>query len=265
MVDFDRPGFLLLIPAAILFPGWGRAFAGALAGAAEGAGARCYVRSFFRSCLALAGPRWLTKTTDAAVVLLRDVSASIGPRLQKTRRSPRRWPRPPRNVLQRSSLLASLLSSRPSEARVARSRARGKNDEATDLSAALEFAATLMPADRPSRIVLFSDGVATAGRNPLETAAQLQNVQIDTVPLRAVSDRMQPSSRSNLRTRFGKGEFSTSRRNCIRHRPARPLPSGFIKMTCSFPRCKGSCPRVFRRSPFPICAPRDAWPSTKSE
>src|SRR5688572_32193481 len=30
-----------------------------------------------------------------------------------------------------------------------------KNDEETDVSAALEFAATLLPADRPARIVLF--------------------------------------------------------------------------------------------------------------
>ena len=35
--------------------------------------------------------------------------------------------------------------------------------------------------------MLFSDGVPTAGRNPLETAAQLQNVEIDTVAVAPVS------------------------------------------------------------------------------
>ena len=79
MVDFDRPGFLLLIPAAILvqwlgtrnsltrWPSRQKAWCGLL---------RAIIFSLV--ALALAGPRWLTKTTDPAVVLLRDVSASIG-------------------------------------------------------------------------------------------------------------------------------------------------------------------------------------------
>ncbi len=192
MVDFDRPAFLLLIPAAILaqwlgtrnsltrWPNRQKAWCALL---------RLLICSLL--ALALAGPRWLTKTTDPAVVLLRDVSASIGGDMQS----------------QNAATAATFAASHPNRvAEVAFARAprvvRGfgesnareaplaeKDDEETDLSAALEFAATLLPADRPARIVLFSDGVPTAGRNPIETAAQLQNVEIDTVPVPALSEK----------------------------------------------------------------------------
>ena len=187
MFDFDRPVFLLLIPAAILLPWFGGRHSLARWPARQVA--LCtLLRSLILTllCLALAGPRWLTKTTEAAVVLLRDVSASIETQTES------------KHVVE---TLAANNSERVAEvdfasepfvvkafgARSPQEPGRTPGEEATDLSAALEFAATLMPADRPSRIVLFSDGVATAGRNPLETAAQLQNVQIDTVSLRSVS------------------------------------------------------------------------------
>jgi Ca-activated chloride channel family protein len=187
MVDFDRSAFLLLIPAAILLPWVGSRHSLARWGSRQ-ATVCILLRTLIllMLCLALAGPRWLTKTTEAAVVLLRDVSASIEPEAGSK---------------QSADKLATLNSERVAdvvfarepfvvkafESRIAREPASTFVDEATNLSAALEFAATLMPADRPSRIVLFSDGVATAGRDPLETAAQLENVQIDTVPLRSVS------------------------------------------------------------------------------
>ena len=102
-----------------------------------------------------------------------------------------------------------------------------KNDEETDLSAALEFAATLLPADRPARIVLFSDGVPTAGRNPIETAAQLQNVEIDTVPVPALAEKDAAVVSIKLPNSLREGEifdlsaqvFSTS-----------PMPSASIRV-----------------------------------
>ena len=187
MFDFDRPAFLFLIPAAILLQ-W-------LAG--RGSLARWPARqvvlcNLLRAlilvllCLALAGPRWLTKTTEAAVVLLRDVSASIEAQARSRHFAETLAANNPERVAEvvfaREPLVVKAFGARPSQEPVS-----APGEEATDLSAALEFAATLMPADRPSRIVLLSDGLATAGRNPLETAAQLQNVEIDTVPLPSVS------------------------------------------------------------------------------
>ncbi|HEY5770584.1 MAG TPA: VWA domain-containing protein [Terrimicrobium sp.] len=187
MFDFDRPFFLLLIPAALLLPWLGGRYSLARWPALQAAICTS-LRSLILTllCLALAGPRWLTRTNEVAVVLLRDVSASIESAAESKR------------IVE---TMAANESERVAEVEFARepfvvkgfgtpasrSSAPGSGEEATDLSAALEFAATLMPADRPSRIVLLSDGVATAGRNPLETAAQLQDVEIDTVALRPAS------------------------------------------------------------------------------
>ncbi len=189
MVDFDRPAFLLLIPAAILLQ-WigGRK---SLTRWPTRQRALCVLlRTTILTLLglALAGPRWLTRTSDPAVVLLRDVSASIGREAQADNE-------------QFAETFAAGNPNRVAEVTFAREprvvRGFGTNvtpepsppgdDEATDLSAAIEFAATLLPADRPARIILFSDGVATTGRNPIETAVQLRNVEIDTVALPAVS------------------------------------------------------------------------------
>ncbi len=185
MVDFDRPAFLLLIVAAILLPWLGGRYSLAHWGKRQAALCtllRMVILTLL--CLALAGPRWLTKTTDAAVVLLRDFSASIGPAAEKNQFAELMTAHPARFaevVFAREPLVTKAFGARSSREPVA-----SLGNEATDLSAALEFAATLMPADRPSRIVLISDGVATAGRSPLEITARLENVQIDTVPVRPV-------------------------------------------------------------------------------
>ena len=187
MFDFDRPAFLFLIPAAILLQ-W---FAGRRS-LARWPPRQAILCNLLRAlilvllCLALAGPRWLTKTSEAAVVLLRDVSASIeaqagSPHFAEALAATNSE-RVAEVVFAREPLVVKAFGARRSQEPLP-----APGEEATDLSAALEFAATLMPADRPSRIVLLSDGVATTGRNPLETAAQLQNVEIDTVPLRSVS------------------------------------------------------------------------------
>ena len=189
MVDFDRPALLLLIPAAILLQWIGTR--NSLARWPTRQKVSCaLLRAVILTllALALAGPRWLTRTTEPAVVLLRDVSASIGAEAQTGN----------------DELATALAADHPNrvaevvfarEPRVLRGFGTGVRPEtppaldreATDLSAALEFAATLLPANRPGRIVLFSDGLATSGRNPIETAAQLQNVEIDTLALPAVS------------------------------------------------------------------------------
>jgi Ca-activated chloride channel homolog len=191
MVDFDRPGFLLLIPAAILLQ-WAGARNSLTRWPARQKVWCAVLRAIVFSllALALAGPRWLTETAEPAVVLLRDVSASIGRETQT----------------QNAQFAATFATSYPDrvaevafarEPQVIRGFDESKSREATllekdketDLSAALEFAATLLPADRPGRIVLFSDGVPTIGRNPLETVTQLQDVQIDTVPLPPISEQ----------------------------------------------------------------------------
>ena len=130
----------------------------------------------------------------------------------------------------------------------ARRPAEEKNDLETDLSAALEFAATLLPADRPARIVLLSDGVPTAGRNPIETAAQLHNVEIDTVAVQRSLHGMPRWSRSNCQTLFVREKFSTFPRKCSRPRHCRRRQFVFIKTTCWSARFKESSARAFPRS-----------------
>ena len=187
MLDFDRPAFLLLIPAAVLFSWLGGRRSLARWGARQAAFCTLLrALILFLLCLALAGPRWLTKTTEAAVVLLRDVSASIETQVESKRfaetLSADNSERVAEVVFAREPLVVKAFGARSSPEPVPL-----PGEEATNLSAALEFAATLMPADRPSRIVLLSDGLPTAGRNPLEVAVQLRNVEIDTVPLRSSS------------------------------------------------------------------------------
>src|SRR5262245_22122108 len=83
MVDFDRPGFLLLIPAAILVQWLGTR--NSLTRWPNRQKVWCALLRasiFLLLALALTGPRWLTKTTEPAVVVLRDVSASIGRQMQ---------------------------------------------------------------------------------------------------------------------------------------------------------------------------------------
>jgi Ca-activated chloride channel homolog len=187
MLDFDRPAFLLLIPAAVLLVWLGGRHSIARWGTRQFA--LCtLLRALILSllCLALAGPRWLSKTTETAIVVVRDVSASIETQAESKRLAETLAANHPERVAEvvfaREPLVVKAFGERSSH-----EPAPFLADEATNLSAALEFAATLMPADRPSRIVLLSDGLSTAGRNPLETAAQLRNVEIDTVPMRSSS------------------------------------------------------------------------------
>ncbi|HEY5743471.1 MAG TPA: vWA domain-containing protein, partial [Terrimicrobiaceae bacterium] len=191
MVDFDRPAFLLVIAAALLIQ-----WIGERNSLAQWSGHQRVLCSLVRALLlvllglALAGPRWLTKSTEPAVVLLRDVSASIKPEIQaETKDFAKTF------AASNSERVAEVAFAREPQvvrafgAREGQELSSVPNEEATDLAGAVEFAATLLPADRPARIVLFSDGVPTTRRNPLETAVRLQNVEIDTVPLRAVSEQ----------------------------------------------------------------------------
>ena len=92
MVDFDRPALLLLIPAAILLQWIGTR--NSLARWPTRQKVSCaLLRAVILTllALALAGPRWLTRTTEPAVVLLRDVSASIGVETQTGTMTS--WPR----------------------------------------------------------------------------------------------------------------------------------------------------------------------------
>ncbi len=269
MVDFDRPAFLLLIPAAILVQWVGTR--NSLTRWPEPA--ESVVRAAPRDHF-FAGR---TRFGRAAMVDENNRSGrrSAARRLCQHRRATCRA---------QNAEMAATFAGEPSQPRRGggvRSRAAGnqriwrkharetplaekENDQETDLSAALEFAATLLPADRPARIVLFSDGVPTAGRNPIETAAQLQNVEIDTVPLPAMSEKDAAVVSIKLPNSLREGEifdlsaqvFSTS-----------PVPSASIRvyqndlLVSEVQRelDQGS----FRGLSFRICGPRDAWRSTR--
>jgi Ca-activated chloride channel family protein len=255
MLDFDRPAFLLLIPAAVLLPWLGGRHSLARWGPRQVA--LCTVlRALILSllCLALAGPRWLTKTTDAAIVLLRDVSASIDTQAEGKRFAETLSANHPERVAEvvfaREPLVVKAFGRR------SREPAPSPEEDATNLSAALEFAATLMPADRPSRIVLLSDGLPTAGRNPLETAAQLRNVEIDTVPVRSPSgsDAAVVSIRTPASVREGEIFELTAQIYCAAAGPAsirlyqndllvsemhKALPEGLSELTFPNVRAEG--------------------------
>ncbi|HEY5777379.1 MAG TPA: VWA domain-containing protein [Terrimicrobiaceae bacterium] len=189
MVDFDRPAFLLLIPAAI-FLQWfgGRNSLTQWLGPQRTLCKLLRGTIFLLLGLALAGPRWLTTTTDPAVVLLRDVSASIPVETQTENQqfAEKFFASNPDRVAEVTFAREPLVV-RGFGPNATREPSPASAGEATDLSSALEFAATLLPANRPGRIVVFSDGVFTSGRNPIETATQLGKVEIDTVPLPAAS------------------------------------------------------------------------------
>lgn len=182
MVLFDRPAFLLLLPLVL----------GALILARRGAltswGRRqtrvcLVVRAVIAAlvCLALAGPRLVGSTRDANVVFLRDVSASV------ERESPR-WEAFVREAGQKRRSAEVVFAKEPQVVRALGTREAAvpekTNRDASNLQAALEFAGAILPAEQPGRIVLLSDGVWTAGRDPAETAALLANrgVEIDVVP-----------------------------------------------------------------------------------
>jgi Ca-activated chloride channel family protein len=184
MVFFDRPGFLLLIPFVL----------GALFLARRGAlttwGSRqalaCLaVRSAIGVlvCLALAGPRLAGETREPAVVFLRDVSASVENKQGRFDA----FLKEAGGTDRRSAEVA--FAQEPQVVRAfgdtsVSSFGKVKKD-ASNLEAGLEFAGAMLPSDRPGRIVLFSDGVWTAGHDPMEIAASLatRGVEIDVVPV----------------------------------------------------------------------------------
>lgn len=184
-IDWDRPGFLFLIPFALLF-----------IFLASRRSLVTWSRRQWISCqglriavviligLALAGPRLLHSSTQAAVIFLRDVSDSISSEASTEAAE----------AIAKASVGREGQSAEIHFARtpvVVRPLGQPRRDplpappapEASALASALEFAAALFPPDRPNRIVLFSDGVATGGRDPLESAVSLaeRGVEIDTI------------------------------------------------------------------------------------
>ncbi len=185
-MDFDRPGFLFLIPAAVVLLWLGRRHSLALwPRRQELACLALRAVVAVAVALALAGPRAVSETRDVSVVFLNDVSASIP---AEARESARRW------------IDAAVSGGAGSTAVVEFAREPGvirgfdgwepaKRDgglpaDGTEISSALEYAAALLPSERPGRIVLLSDGVDTGDRNPLEVAGEFSGLEIDAVPLR---------------------------------------------------------------------------------
>lgn len=191
--DFDRPVFLVLFPIA--FGVLLLASRKSLTQWTPRQSALCLaVRTALAAllCLALAGPRWLTESRETSVVILRDVSASIpaetaaGARDFSDRVISGKEKRAAEVVFARAPAV-----SQPFGGPRAEPVSPPGGQDATDLTSGLEFAAAILPADRPGRIVLLSDGLDTAGRNPLETAASLakRGIAVDVVPLRSWSGR----------------------------------------------------------------------------
>lgn len=191
MVDFERPLFLLLIPAAFILTWLGQRHS--LTRWTESQrrisiGLRAIILTLV--ALALASPRWLTETREPMVIFLRDNSGSID---AKTREEAKAFVGTARK--QDETRTAEVVFAK--EAAVAKTFGELEDapglqwpaEDATALHSALELATALLPADRPGRIVLLSDGLPTDSQNPLQIAAE-SAVEIDTVPLKpeALSD-----------------------------------------------------------------------------
>jgi uncharacterized membrane protein len=177
MIGFDRPEFLLLVPAVALV--WGmRRFSLARWDARQ-----ALVCTGLRSVLvllvilALAGPRLAGTSSDPAVVFLRDRSASIPAVAEEAAAAWLTAARPPAG---RSTVVDFA-----AEARIGGTAMPPGEARETNLSRALEFAGAILPPDRPGRVILFSDGRATAGGDPRAAAASLAaaGVEIDVVPV----------------------------------------------------------------------------------
>lgn len=185
-VDFERPYLLWLIPLALglvwllqrgTLASWtSRQRVLALA-------VRCAVVILI--ILALAGPAFRGVTHDAAVVFLRDVSASVDDAGQKTASD---------FIAQASREHLADSGQVDFAAGAAVARAYGSREDsavaavprdATDLASALEFAQASLPADRPGRIILLSDGAVNTGRPAEGVLARLKErgVELDVVPL----------------------------------------------------------------------------------
>ncbi len=185
MIDFERPGFLLLIPVAffLLWLGQRRSLARWTSRQWTAAlGLRCAILALV--CTAVAGPRWLTETTETAVIYLRDVSGSISKEAEAAAKAFIAKSREGKEKQSAEVVFAGKAAISRAFGETAESLPTFASNDATDLGVALEFATAMLPADKPGRIVLLSDGVPTMGRKPGEVAASLRGkVEIDTVPL----------------------------------------------------------------------------------
>lgn len=186
LVDFERPYLLFLIPLALAMV-WisqrGSLAAWTSRQRALAVTVRCVLLVLL--VLALAGPAFRGLTRDVAVIFLRDVSASIDETGQKTASDFV-------GLAAHDHLRGSGQVDFAAGAGVARSygdpeapRAVTVPRDATDLAAALEFAQASLPADRPGRLVLLSDGAVNAGRPAESVLARLKErgVELDVVPL----------------------------------------------------------------------------------
>ncbi len=124
-------------------------------------------------------------TTEPVVIFLRDVSASLGAssreKMDKFLRAAMKDTRRSAEVEFASEphVTRSLGDTRPAE-----KSAKPIVSTATDISAALEFSAALLPSDQPGRIVLLTDGQFTTGPDPMAAAAMLgeRGIEVDVVP-----------------------------------------------------------------------------------
>lgn len=180
-MDFDRPYFLLLLLPAVagVVWSWKHSLTRWTAGQA---GVCLAVRLvlLLLVALALAGPRWVTETREVAVVFLRDDSASMGG-VREGGEWVAEWSREADSAEVVFAAMPEMVRPFGESGRTEPS-AGATWREATDLAAALDYAAAVLPADRPGRVVVLSDGVATAGRDPTEAAAALaeRGIEIDT-------------------------------------------------------------------------------------
>lgn len=186
MIDFDRPAFLFLVPIA-LFLVWlgqrGSLTRWTAAQSRTALGLRAVI--LVLAAMALAGPRWLTETREPAVIFLSDVSGSISAEARESARAFIAEARGQKEAQSAEAVFAreATITKTFGEKEAPKDLAEPEED-ATNLHGALEFAAAILPADRPGRIVLLSDGVPTDAENPLKIAAE-SPIEIDTVPLKS--------------------------------------------------------------------------------
>ncbi len=185
-MDFERPYLLFLIAPALAlvwFLQRNSLAAWSKPQTILAAAVRCAILVLI--ILGLAGPAFRGVTRDAGVVFLRDISASVDEAGQKAASG--FIGQAAREHLKQSGEVDFA-------AMAAVARAFGNTDEphvatvpkdATDLAAALDFAQASLPADRPGRIVLLTDGGVNAGRPAESTLARLRDrgVELDVVPL----------------------------------------------------------------------------------
>ena len=192
-MELTHPWFLVLAPFAAL--GLFAVLRRSLADMTPAQRRVCLlVRAALLACivLALAGVRWLWHGNDLGVVFVVDDSASISP---EARAAARQFVANAFNH-RRSHDEAGVIGfarhasvwqppAATSEPATHWPELSNSDRSATDISGALEFAASVLPPDRARRIVLLSDGNDTTDAGA-ETAARLgaSGIEIDTVPLR---------------------------------------------------------------------------------